>query len=99
LFAAPRYGVQAFRGGRWFLRKRQPPRQQPWVVTRAALDDAQSERVVLDPNLIDPSGATSIDWSVPSLDGRLIPGSLSKHGSESGELLCFDFDSGNVVTV
>src|SRR5438552_7868756 len=37
LFAAPRYGVQAFRGGRWFLRKRQPPRQQPWVVTRAAL--------------------------------------------------------------
>src|SRR5439155_27362552 len=38
-----------------------------------------------------------IDWSVPSLDGRLIAASLSKHGSESGELHLFDVASGKAL--
>ena len=31
-----------------------------------------SLRVVLDPNVLDPSGGTTIDWFVPSRDGKLV---------------------------
>ena len=39
----------------------------------APLDDAKSERVLVDPNALDPSGATAIDFFVPSRDGRRSP--------------------------
>ena len=29
-------------------------------------------RVVVDPNALDPSGSTSIDWYTPSHDGKLV---------------------------
>jgi len=94
LFEAPRLGARFWRGGRWFLGKRQPPLQQPWFVTRTSLDDETTERVVLDPNRIDPSGATAIDWTVPSLDGKLVAASLSKKGSELGTLHLFEVATG-----
>jgi len=94
LFQAPNRFVTHWRAGRWFLQKHQPPRQQPWVVTRTALDDAASERVVLDPNQVDPSGGTSIDWFVPSVDGKRIAVSMSKHGSERSSLYLFDVATG-----
>src|SRR5947207_3134960 len=50
--------------------------------------------VVLAPNQLDPSGATTIDWYVPSPDGRLVAVSLSENGSESGTLYFYDAASG-----
>ncbi len=61
------------------------------------LDDASTERVVLDPVAMDPSGETTIDWFVPSPDGRRVAVSLSEHGSEDGTLHVYDVESGDEV--
>ena len=55
------------------------------------------ERVVVDPNAIDPSGETTIDWFVPSPDGARVAVSLSEHGTEDGTLHVFDVATGEVV--
>ena len=66
--------------------KFQPPKQQPLLVTLTSADDLKSEKVVLDPNVLDAKGTTAIDWFVPSLDGKYVALSLSKGGSEDGTL-------------
>jgi len=69
-----------------FAMKFQPPKQQPLLITLASADDLKSEKVVLDPNVLDTKGTTAIDWYVPSLDGKYLAISLSKGGSEDGTL-------------
>src|SRR5581483_9369414 len=56
--------------------------------------DKASERTVFDPAALDPSGHTEIDFFVPSSDGKLIAISLSKGGSESGDVHVFDVATG-----
>jgi prolyl oligopeptidase len=78
------------RGGVYFAEKFEPTKQQPFLVTYKSIDDKSSERVLVDPNAIDPAGKTAIDfWSV-STDGKLIAVSLSKNGSEAGDLHVYD---------
>jgi prolyl oligopeptidase len=91
---APRYTPTASAGGRIFAFKYQPPLQQSLLVSIADPDDLATERVVVDPNALDPTGATAIDWFVPSLDGRLVAVSLSVGGSEDGTLHVFEVESG-----
>jgi prolyl oligopeptidase len=86
-------------GAAYLVLKRQPPKQQPFLVALADLDDVSAERVVVDPNAIDETGATTIDWFVPSPDGRLVAVSLSSHGTEEGTLHLFDIASGELVDV
>lgn len=81
-------------GGTWFALKHQPPKQQVFIVARSGLDDKATERVVVDPNVLDPSGKTTIDFYVPSKDGKLLAVSLSKGGSESGDVHVFDVATG-----
>ena len=69
-----------------FAMKFQPPKQQPLLITLASADDLKSEKVILDPNVLDTKGTTAIDWYVPSLDGKYLAISLSKGGSEDGTL-------------
>jgi prolyl oligopeptidase len=57
-------------------------------------EDPASEKAVCDPNSLDPSGKTSIDWFVPSPDGKTLAVSLSKNGTEDGDLCFFDVDTG-----
>jgi len=83
----------------YFVLKREPPRQQPFLVALADLAAAGGARIVVDPNAIDDSGATTIDWFVPSPDGRLVAVSLSSHGTEDGTLHLFEADSGDLVDV
>ena len=88
------YGGLISRGGRLFAFKNQPPKQQPLIVTLATSADPRTERVVLDPNTRSKAGATSIDWFVPSLDGRTLAVCLSDKGSEQGTLFFFDVATG-----
>jgi prolyl oligopeptidase len=81
-------------GSTYFVLKSQPPRQQPMVVGLSSLGDLSSERVVLDPVKLDPSGGTSVDFFVPSPDGSKLAASISEKGSESGDLRIFDTASG-----
>ncbi len=84
-------------GSTFFALKVQTPRQQPFLVALTDLDDPGTERVVVDPDVIDPSGETAIDFFVPSPDGQRVAVSLSEHGSEDGSLHVFEVASGKVV--
>ncbi len=81
------------KGGRLFALEDHPPKQQPFLVVMKSADEAQSERVVVDPNELDPSGKTSIDFYVPSPDGKKVAVSLSVGGSEDGTVHVYDVDS------
>jgi prolyl oligopeptidase len=52
------------------------------------------ERVIVDPNLLDATGKTAVDFFVPSPDGKLVAVSLSKDGTESGDVHVFEVASG-----
>ena len=84
-------------GSTVFALKWQTPRQQSFLVALTDLDDPATERVVVDPDAIDPSGETAIDFFVPSPDGKHVAVSLSEHGTEDGSLYVYDADSGKVV--
>lgn len=84
-------------GGRLFAMKRQPPKQQSFLVVMDSPDHAESARVLVDPNTIDTSGKTTIDWYRPSPDGRLVAVSMSEGGTESGDVHVFDTATGAQV--
>jgi prolyl oligopeptidase len=91
------YGRLQSGGSTFFALKVQTPRQRPFLVALTDLDDLGTERVVVDPEAIDPSGETTIDFFVPSPDGNRVAVSLSEHGSEDGSVYVYDVDSGKVV--
>jgi prolyl oligopeptidase len=70
--------------------KSDPAKQQPVLVWMASPIDPAKERVLLDPNVLDPTGTTTIDWVVPSHDGKKVAVSLSRKGTESGDAHVFD---------
>jgi prolyl oligopeptidase len=92
--AAASYSGLQSRPGRLFAMKFQPPAQQPWLVTLKSPEDPASERVVLDPNKLNSKGTTTIDFAVPSLDGKQVAVSLSENGSEEGTLFFYDAATG-----
>jgi len=91
--ASPEYFVLQVRPGQIFAIKKQPPLQQPLLVALTSVDDLSSERVILDPNQLDPSGGTAIDFYVASLDGKKAAISISKGGSERGDLYIYDTET------
>jgi len=94
---SPRYFDLRARGGVLFALKVQPPQEQPLLVTLKSADDPESERAVVDPNRLDPTGGTAIDFYVPSTDGKLVAVSLSKGGSESGDVHVYDVAGGKEI--
>jgi prolyl oligopeptidase len=95
--ASPNYSSLVSRPGIVFAMKFQPPKQQPLLVTFASADDLKSEKVVLDPNVLDAKGATAIDWFAPSLDGKHVAVSLSIGGSEDGTLHFYETATGKAL--
>src|SRR5947207_105366 len=94
---SPSYFSLASRPGMLFAMKFQPPKQQPLLVTLASADDPKSEKVVRNPNALDTKGTTTIDWFVPSLDGKHVAVSLSKGGSEDGTLDIYETATGKAL--
>jgi len=91
---SPSYFALESRAGLIFAMKVQPPKEQPMLVVLKSADDLSSERVLVDPNKSDPSGGTEIDLYAASLDGKYVAVSLSKGGSESGDVHVFDVATG-----
>jgi prolyl oligopeptidase len=81
-------------GNSWVVLKRDPKVEQPSIVGLSSPADLSSERTILDPAKLDPKGTTSIDWFVPSPDGRLLAVSLSESGSERGNVHLFETATG-----
>jgi prolyl oligopeptidase len=94
---SPSYSSLVSRPGLLFVMKFQPPKQQPLLVTLTSADDLKSEKVVLDPNVLDAKGTTAIDWFVPSLDGKYVAVSLSTGGSEDGTLHFYETATGKAL--
>ena len=91
------YSSLSWRKGRFFAIKRQPPVEQPFLVVMPSIQEPESERIIVDPAQIDPSGQTSIDWYVPSPDGNLVAVSLSVGGSESGDVHIYETQTGKEI--
>jgi prolyl oligopeptidase len=94
---SPSYSDLQKRGGVLFAMKKQPPKEQPFLVTLRSADDPSSAKVVLDPTVLDAKGKTAIDFYVPSPDGSKVAVSLSQGGSEEGYLHVYDVASGKEV--
>jgi prolyl oligopeptidase len=92
---SPSYGDLKAIGGRLFARYSDPAKQQTMLAVMGT--DATQPRVFLDPNVLDASGGTAIDWYVPSPDGRRVAVSLSRGGSEDGDLHVFEVETGRQI--
>jgi prolyl oligopeptidase len=95
--ASPSYSTLQPRAGGVFAIYNDPAFQQPSLVRLNAGADPASRVAVLDPNKLDPSGHTAIDWYVASPDGSKVAVSLSKNGSEDGTLHVYDVASGREI--
>ncbi|HEY7482224.1 MAG TPA: prolyl oligopeptidase family serine peptidase [Gemmatimonadales bacterium] len=78
--------------GRYFYQRRDGRQNQPVLYLRAGVHG--EDRVVIDPNALDPGGTVALDWYFPSADGRLLAYGLSENGSEQSVLHLLDVDSG-----
>jgi prolyl oligopeptidase len=86
-----------WRSGKLFAMKRQPPKEQPFLVVMPSPQEPDKARVLVDPTVLDAKGTTSIDWYQASPDGKLVAVSTSKVGSESGDLHVYDTETGKQV--
>ena len=91
LLAAGSAGAPAWRGGRAFSTRRDPGQEH--AVLRVREPDG-TERVLVDPMALDPSGATTLDGWSPSKEGRLLAYQLSTGGDEESLLYVLDVTSG-----
>lgn len=91
------YFDTAVRPGVVFAMQRQPPRQQPFLIVMPSLDAAKEVRVLVDPSVIDKTGGTTIDWFIPSPDGKKVAVSLSSGGSEAGDIHFFETATGKEI--
>ncbi|MCC6426652.1 MAG: S9 family peptidase [Phycisphaerales bacterium] len=88
------HGMKTLESGGLLAIKNDPSKQQPMLVALKSVSDPGSTRVVVDPNAIDPTGSTTIDWFVPSPDGKLVAVSLSTGGDETGTVRVYEVGSG-----
>ena len=91
------YGLADCRGGIIFATRFKPPAQQPVLVRLNSISPPALRKVVFDPNAWNTNGTTSMDWSVPSTDGRLVAICLSENGSENGVLHFFETVTGRAL--
>jgi prolyl oligopeptidase len=85
-----------FRGGQLFAMKYQPPQQQPTLVALRSADDP-SANVIFDPNAASVRGSLSVDFYVPSFDGKYVAAAISENGSEDSSAHVFEVATGKEV--
>jgi prolyl oligopeptidase len=64
------------------------------LVVFPSASELNAERILLDPMALDPSGHTAIDFYVPTVDGKRVAVSLSKNGTESGDVTILEVATG-----
>ena len=92
--ASAGYFALQYRPGTLFAMKFDPAKQQPYLVAMASADAAASARVVVDPNAGSDKGSVSIQFYVPSLDGKLVAAALTENGSEDSAARVFETATG-----
>jgi prolyl oligopeptidase len=94
LLGAGVVGAPTWRGERSFLLRRLPAQEHAVLLT---VDPDGTERVLVDPMAIDPSGTTTLDAWQPSKEGDLLAYQLSEGGSEDSVLRVIDVHTGELV--
>jgi prolyl oligopeptidase len=94
LLGAGVVGPPTWRGGRQFLMRRLPDQEHAVLLT---IEADGTERVLVDPTHVDPSGATTLDAWQPSKEGDLLAYQLSEGGREESVLRVLDVATGEVV--
>ncbi|MEV0201193.1 prolyl oligopeptidase family serine peptidase [Nonomuraea sp. NPDC050691] len=87
-------GTPAWRGGRAFFSRRTP--DQEHAVYYVADPDG-TERALIDPMELDPSGLTTLDAVQPDKEGRLLAYQISVGGTEESVLYVIDVATGSRV--
>ncbi|HWA15669.1 MAG TPA: prolyl oligopeptidase family serine peptidase [Gemmatimonadales bacterium] len=82
--------------GTYFYQRRDGGQNQPVLYVRNGVNGP--DRVLLDPNVLDPNGTTALDWFYPSDDGSLLAYGISENGSEESVLHLLDVRTGALGT-
>ena len=90
-YAGQRIGDKA-----WFM-KYAPPKQQPFLIEIDVDGNPASERVVFDPQTMDESGSTSVEWFHVSPNAKLVAIALTVAGKEVADLHILDLNTGKRV--
>jgi prolyl oligopeptidase len=81
-----------------FALKRDPKKQHDALVLLKSLNGTGGDRVIVDPDSMDPKHSTAIDFFVPSRDGKYVAVSLSTGGSERGDVHVFESATGKQLS-
>ncbi|MEU4515573.1 prolyl oligopeptidase family serine peptidase [Nonomuraea wenchangensis] len=84
-------GVPAWRGERYFFSRRTPDQEH---AVYYVVEADGTERALIDPMAIDPSGLTTLDAVQPDKEGRLLAYQLSVGGNEESVLYVMDVATG-----
>ncbi|MDQ1643543.1 MAG: prolyl oligopeptidase [Actinomycetota bacterium] len=87
-------GGPSWRGDRQFFMRRSADQEHAVLLT---VDADGTERTLLDPVAIDPSGTTTLDAWQPSKEGHLLAYQLSAGGTEESDLFVMDVATGQPV--
>ncbi|MBC7375722.1 MAG: S9 family peptidase, partial [Frankiales bacterium] len=94
LLATGLISAPAWRDGRAFWLRREPGQEHGAVWTSGP---SGSERLLLDPIALDPTGATTLDAWAPSKEGTRLAYQLSVGGDEESLLRVLDVETGAVL--
>ncbi|SDM11882.1 prolyl oligopeptidase [Nonomuraea maritima] len=84
-------GVPTWRGGRYFYSRRTPDQEH---AVYYVVEPDGTERALIDPMAIDPSGVTTLDAVQPDKEGRLLAYQISVGGDEESILYIVDVATG-----
>ena len=94
LLGAGMVGTPSWRGERQFFMRRTAEQEHAALLT---VDPDGTERVLVDPVAVDPSGRTTLDAWQPSKEGALLAYQLSAGGTEESVLHVLDVATGQHV--
>jgi prolyl oligopeptidase len=94
LLAAGSVGTPVWRGERAFHTRRAAEQEHAVLLV---VEPDGTERVLVDPHAVDPSGTTTLDAWQPSKEGDLLAYQLSEGGTEESVLRVMDVTTGAVV--
>ncbi len=94
LFGAGVVSAPSWRLDRQFLMRRAGGQEHAVLVT---IDPDGTQRVLIDPMAVDPSGSTTLDAWSPSKEGLLLAYQLSEGGTEESTLRVMDVRTGEPV--
>lgn len=92
LMEVPSIGAPTVFGDRYFYTKREGTQPQAVLYVRDGLEG--DERVLLDPQQIDPSGLTTVSWRAPNKNGSMMAFGMYASGDENSTLYLMNVETG-----